>query len=218
MLELGSILILGILAQWMAWRANIPAIVPLIIFGLLAGPISEYYLGEKWLNPVYNGHNNGIFLADSLFAFVSIAIGIILFEGGLTLKKSEWHRVGSSVTKLITLGAAITFVGAGTAAYFITGLSFEIAFLFAALVIVTGPTVIAPILRNVPLNKNVATLLKWEGILIDPIGALAAVLVFEFISVGSGYEYTKEVTTRFYPNRTDDRDRDCRYSGGDCTA
>ena len=187
MLELGSILILGIVAQWMAWRANIPAIVPLIIFGLLAGPISEYYLGEKWLNPVYNGNNNGIFLADSLFAFVSIAIGIILFEGGLTLKKNEWHRVGSSVTKLITLGAAITFAGAGAAAYFITGLSFEIAFLFAGLVIVTGPTVIAPILRNVPLNKNVATILKWEGILIDPVGALTAVLVFEFILASHGH-------------------------------
>ena len=69
--------------------------------------------------------------------------------------------------------------------------------MFSALIIVTGPTVIGPILRNIPLKKDVSAVLKWEGILIDPIGALVAVLVYEFISVGSGYEYTKEALVEF---------------------
>lgn len=77
-------------------------------------------------------------------------------------------------------------------------MSWVISFLFSALIIVTEPTVIAPILRNIPLKKDVSTVLKWEGILIDPIGALVAVLVFEFIVVGKGYEFTKEALTEFW--------------------
>jgi len=119
------------------------------------------------------------------FWFVSLAIGLILFEGGLTLKRAEIRGVGPAILKLITLGSTITFVGAGVAAHYLTGLSWSISFLFAGLIIVTGPTVIAPILRNMPLNRNVSTVLKWEGILIDPVGALVAVLVFEFIISGA---------------------------------
>ena len=91
----------------------------------------------------------------------------------------------------------VTFFGAGVAAHYIFNLSWAISYLFSALIIVTGPTVIAPILRNIPLKKDVSAVLKWEGILIDPIGALVAVLVFEFISVGAGYEYTKEALIEF---------------------
>ena len=90
----------------------------------------------------------------------------------------------SAILKLITIGSLITFVGAGIAAHYLIGLNWQISFLFAGLIIVTGPTVIAPILRNTPLNRNIATVLKWEGILIDPIGALVAVLVFDFIISG----------------------------------
>ena len=134
---------------------------------------------------------------ERLFNFVSLAIGIILFEGGLTLKKEEILNVGPVILKLITLGSVITFFGAAIAAHFIFHLSWDISFLFSALIIVTGPTVIAPILRNIPLKKDISAVLKWESILIDPIGALVSVLVFEFISVGSGYEYTKEALVEF---------------------
>jgi NhaP-type Na+/H+ or K+/H+ antiporter len=98
---------------------------------------------------------------------------------------------------LITLGSVFTFFGAGVAAHYIFGLSWQISFLFSALIIVTGPSVITPILRNIPLKKDISTVLKWEGILIDPIGALVAVLVFEFISVGEGSGYTQTALIEF---------------------
>lgn len=198
MIELAGIVILGIVAQWVAWRMKLPAILPLILIGLLVGPLSTLYTedGSKLIEPVYNGEK-GLFPGELLYHFVSLAISIILFEGGLTLKRSEVRNVGPMITKLITLGSAVTFFGAGIAAHFIFDLSWQISFLFSSLIIVTGPTVITPILRNIPLKKDVSAILKWEGILIDPIGALVAVLVFEFISVGEGQEYTMTALIEF---------------------
>ncbi|MCK5400384.1 MAG: cation:proton antiporter, partial [Flavobacteriaceae bacterium] len=100
-------------------------------------------------------------------------------------------------TKLITIGSLVTFFGSAFVVYLVFNLSWEISFLFSALIIVTGPTVITPILRHIPLKKDISAVLKWEGILIDPIGALVAVLVFEFISVGSGGEFTKTALLEF---------------------
>lgn len=201
MLELAGIIILGILAQWVAWKFKIPAILPLILIGLLVGPIASEFLSEdggKWIEPIWNNDKGvGLFPGDSLYYFVSLAISIILFEGGLTLKRSEIKTVGPVITKLITLGSAVTFFGAGIVAHFTFNLSWDLSFLFAGLIIVTGPTVITPILRNIPLKKDVSTVLKWEGILIDPIGALVAVLVFEFISVGGDSGFTKTALIEF---------------------
>ena len=199
MLELAGIIIFGILAQWVAWKFKIPAILPLILIGLLVGPVAATFLSEdgtKWIEPIWNG-TKGLFPGDGLYSFVSLAISIILFEGGLTLKRNEIKNLGPVITKLITLGAAITFFAAGLAAHFIFGLSWQISLLFSALIIVTGPTVITPILRNIPLKKEVSAVLKWEGILIDPIGALVAVLVFEFISVGGDSGFTKTALIEF---------------------
>ena len=198
MLELAGIIVLGIIAQWVAWKLKLPAILPLILIGLLVGPVSTLISadGTKWLEPVWNG-TEGLFPDERLFNFVSLAISIILFEGGLTLKKEEILNVGPAILKLITLGSLVTFFGAGLATHFIFNISWQISFLFSALIIVTGPTVIAPILRNIPLKKDVSTVLKWEGILIDPIGALAAVLIFEFIRVGEGYNFTIEALIEF---------------------
>jgi NhaP-type Na+/H+ or K+/H+ antiporter len=199
MLELAGIIILGILAQWVAWKLKIPAILPLILIGLLVGPIAAEFLSEdgtKWIEPIWNGEK-GLFPGDSLYYFVSLAISIILFEGGLTLKRSEIKNVGPVITKLITLGSAVTFFGAGVVAHFTFNLSWDLSFLFSGLIIVTGPTVITPILRNIPLKKDISTVLKWEGILIDPIGALVAVLVFEFISVEGDSGFTKTALIEF---------------------
>ncbi|WP_178991410.1 cation:proton antiporter [Winogradskyella schleiferi] len=218
MLELAGIIILGILAQWVAWKFKIPAILPLILIGLLVGPIAAEFLsadGSKWIEPMWiepeldaigkpvlDEHGKpipgrGLFPGESLYYFVSLAISIILFEGGLTLRKSEIKNVGPVITKLITVGSAITFLGSGIVAYYIFDLRWDLSFLFAGLIIVTGPTVITPILRNIPLKKDVSTVLKWEGILIDPIGALVAVLVFEFISVGGDSGFTKTALIEF---------------------
>lgn len=199
MLELAGIIILGILAQWVAWKLKIPAILPLILIGLLVGPIAAEFLsadGTKWIQPIWKD-GKGLFPDESLFYFVSLAISVVLFEGGLTLRVSEIKNVGPIITKLITLGSIVTFFGAAAAAHYIFYLSWEISFLFSALIIVTGPTVITPILRNIPLKKDVSAVLKWEGILIDPIGALVAVLVFEFISVEGGGEFTKTAFVEF---------------------
>jgi NhaP-type Na+/H+ or K+/H+ antiporter len=198
MLELSGIIILGIISQWFAWKLKIPAILPLILIGLFVGPLSTFISadGTKWIEPVWNGVE-GLFPGERIYNFVSLSISIILFEGGLTLKKDEILNVGPSIVKLITLGSLVTFLGAGIATHFIFDLSWAISFLFAALIIVTGPTVIGPILRNIPLKKDVSAVLKWEGILIDPIGALVAVLVFEFISIEGGYEYTKDALIEF---------------------
>ena len=152
--------------------------------------------GAKLIEPIWDG-TKGLFPGEGLYYFVSLAISIILFEGGLTLKRSEIANVGPVITKLITIGSLVTFFGAGVAAHYIFDLSWQISFLFSGLIIVTGPTVITPILRNIPLKKDVSAVLKWEGILIDPIGALVAVLVFEFISVGEGQAFTKTALVEF---------------------
>ncbi len=200
MVELAGIVILGILAQWVAWRFKIPAILPLILIGLAVGPfftlVSEN--GEKLIDPVWSESKGyGLFPGEMLFHFVSLAISVILFEGSLTLKKNEVLNVGPVIIKLITVGTIITFACAGITSHFLFNLSWPIAFLFAALIIVTGPTVITPILRNIPLKKDVSAVLKWEGILIDPIGAVAAVLMFEFISIGQGQEFTQQALIEF---------------------
>ncbi len=199
MLELAGIIILGILAQWVAWKFKIPAILPLILIGLLVGPIAAEFLsddGSKWIEPIWNG-TKGLFPGEGLYYFVSLAISIILFEGGLTLKRSEIKNVGPVISKLITLGSAVTFIGGGILAHLIFDLAWDLSFLFSGLIIVTGPTVITPILRNIPLKKDISAVLKWEGILIDPIGALVAVLVFEFISVEGDSGFTKTALIEF---------------------
>jgi len=192
MVELGSIIILGILSQWVAWRLRVPAILPLILIGLCVGPLSTLYTidGLKLIEPTWHEDiHHGLFPGNLLTYFVELSIGIILFEGGMTLKRDEFSAVGNSIIKLITLGALVTFIGGALLAHYIVPLSWPLSFLFSGLIIVTGPTVIAPILRNLPLNKSVANVLKWEGILIDPVGALVAVLVYEFIHSGGG-EFT----------------------------
>lgn len=177
MIELASILILSVLAQWLAWRIRIPAILPLIVIGLALGPLSTFFTpaGDKLLD------GDNIFSGDLLFAFVSISVGVILFEGGLTLKLKEIRHQAGVVRNLLIIGPLITLIGGGLAAHHFLGLGYQLAFLFGALIIVSGPTVVIPILRNVRPKQEVNNVLKWEGILIDPLGALIAVLVYEFI-------------------------------------
>lgn len=201
MAALSGIIILGILSQWLAWRTKVPAILPLIVTGLLVGPLSTFWTadGSKLIEPLLEKNpESGLFTSSILFSFVSLAIGIILFEGGLTLKRKELAGVGKAIVKLISLGSLVTFIGGGLAARWLMGLDWSIAFLFSGLIIVTGPTVIAPILRNIPLSRNVSAVLKWEGILIDPVGALVSVLVFEFIISGeNGQQFTQHALISF---------------------
>ena len=179
MLELAAIIVLGIFAQWIAWRMRIPAIFPLIIIGLFVGPLSILFLENQWINP------ENIFAGKTMYYFVSLSVGVILFEGGLTLKFKEVRKIAGVVRNLLVIGSVIMLIGGALAAHYILEMDYRVGLLFGSLIIVTGPTVIAPILQSVRPNRNVSTILKWEGIIIDPIGALVAVLVYELFFVAS---------------------------------
>jgi len=171
-LTLALILIAGIACQWLAWRLKLPAIIFLLTCGILAGPL----LG--WLNP-------DRLLGDLLFPFVSLSVAVILFEGSLTLRFRDIPGLEKVIRNLITFGVLISGGIATLATRLLLGFSWELAALFGAIMVVTGPTVIMPMLRSVRPKENVANVLQWEGILIDPIGAILAVLVYEFIVSGS---------------------------------
>ena len=168
LLSIAFIGLIAFLCQWLAWRIKLPAILFLLVAGVLLGPVSEL------LNP------DALF-GKLLFPLISLSVAIILFEGSLTLNFSEIRAQKSVVRQLILIGAAITWlVVAGTSHYLFT-LSWELSVLFGALTVVTGPTVIVPMLRTVRPNAAIANILRWEGILIDPLGALLVVVVYEFI-------------------------------------
>ena len=179
MLELAAIIVFGIFAQWIAWRMRIPAIFPLIILGLFLGPFSTLFLDKQWIDP------ENIFAGKTMYYFVSLSVGVILFEGGLTLKFKEVRQIAGVVRNLLILGSVIMLVGGAFAAHYFLNMDYRVGLLFGSLIIVTGPTVIAPILQSVRPNRNVSTVLKWEGIVIDPIGALVAVLVYELLFVAT---------------------------------
>lgn len=164
---------LGAAAQWLAWRINLPAILPLLIIGFVVGPLTGLVKPLEFISE------------DLLFPAVGLAVGLILFEGGLTLRFPEVREVRRVVLNLISVGALLTWLLVTVASHFLIGLTLPLALLFGALVIVTGPTVIGPLMRSVRAKPRVANILKWEGILIDPIGALVAVLVFEFLLLGN---------------------------------
>ncbi|HZK06962.1 MAG TPA: cation:proton antiporter [Bacteroidales bacterium] len=170
MISLASLIILGIGAQWLAWRLKFPSILFLLILGFVAGPVTGF------LQP-------DLLMGDLLLPFVSLAVAIILFEGGLTLNLKELREIGGVVVGLITVGMMVTWVITAAAAYYLLDLSPQISILLGAILVVTGPTVIGPLLRHIRPNERVNDILKWEGIVIDPIGALLAVLVFEAITI-----------------------------------
>ncbi len=168
MLTLAAIVVLGIAGQWLAWRLRLPSILMLLLFGFIAGPLTGV------LDPDH-------LLGDLLFPVVSLAVALVLFEGGLSLKFSELRGMGSALRNLLTVGALVTWGLSTAAAHWLGGLSLQLATLLGAILVVTGPTVIGPLLRHVRPSGRVGPLLKWEGIVIDPIGAVMAVLVFEVI-------------------------------------
>ena len=165
-LYIAGILALGIAAQWVAWRFRLPAIVLLLAFGVLLGKISG---NETAANQ------------DLFFALVSLAVGIILFEGGLSLDFREIKDTRGAVFRLVSLGLVITWLLTAWFAYQVAGFSPQMALLLGGLLTVSGPTVILPLLRHVQPVRRIGSLAKWEGIVNDPIGAVLAALIFEII-------------------------------------
>lgn len=170
-LLLSAIVGIGIAAQWLAWYLKQPSILFLLVIGILIGPILGY------LDP-------DLLLGELLFPLISLGVAIILFEGSLTLEIDEIKQHGTVVRMLVSVGVLITIAVVALTTYFLFDVDPIIALLFGSLVCVTGPTVIVPLLKSVRPNKTIANILKWEGIIIDPIGAIAVVLVYEYIISG----------------------------------
>lgn len=169
---LAGIGVISLVCQWVAWRMRLPAILFLLVAGIVIGPTLNL------LNP------DGLF-GELLFPIISLAVAVILFEGSLTLKFSELQGHGIMVRNLLATGTVVTCLVATVVAYFALNIPLSLAMLFGSIVVVSGPTVIMPLLRAVRPSARINNILKWEGIVIDPIGALLAVLVFEFI-IASG--------------------------------
>lgn len=187
-LTIAGIIALGAAAQWLAWRINLPAILPLLITGFLLGPVLGLVtpvelVGEKLLFPA-----------------VSLAVSLILFEGGLTLRRQELREIGTTVWRLVSVGGLVTWLIIALAAWLLLGMDLQLAILLGSLLMVTGPTVIGPLLRIVRPVPRVANTLKWEGIVIDPIGAMVAALVYTFIvhaQSGNAFSQTLWTFTMF---------------------
>lgn len=168
LLSLSLIALLGLICQWFAWRIQLPAILFLLLSGILLGP-------------TFGIIDPDLLFGDLLFPFISLSVAIILFEGSLTLKLEELKEIGSSVRNMVSYGALVNAGITTLATHYLIGLNWSMSALFGAIMVVTGPTVIVPMLRSVKPNANISKALRWEGIVIDPLGALLAVLVFEWI-------------------------------------
>lgn len=170
---LALVIAIGVAGQLVAERLGIPSIIVLLGAGLLVGPA----LG--WIDP-------DALYGDLLFPAVSVAVGILLFEGGLSLRWKELGSVGLVLVRLLTLGVAVAAMVGALAAFTLGRLPVGPAILFGVIMVVTGPTVVIPMLRHARLRPRVASALRWEGIFVDPVGAVLAVVVLEVVVVSDG--------------------------------
>ncbi len=164
---------LGIGSQWLAWRLQLPAIVLMLVAGIVAGPVTG------WVNPEVD-------FGDLFRPMVAVAVALILFEGGITLKFKALRDAGPAVKRLVVFGAPLGWIFSTLAAKYGAGLGWEASVIFGGILIVTGPTVVTPLLRQARLSKRPSEILRWEAIVNDPVGALAAVLAFEGVMALSG--------------------------------
>lgn len=177
LIGLTSVIFFGVGAQWVGWKFKLPAILLLLLSGLLAGPVLGLVKPDE-------------LMGDLLTPFINVSVAIILFEGGLSLKFSELKNVGGTIGNLVSIGALLTWALTSVSAYMLFGFGWELAVLLGAVLVVTGPTVVVPLLRQVRPSGQVGSILKWEGIVIDPIGAMIAVLVYEVILTSGFSEAT----------------------------
>ncbi len=163
------ILAAGLASQWVSWRVGVPAIVVLIATGLVLGPLTHVVsMGME---------------AKELTQLIGLGVAVILFESSMNLKLAEYGRVEYGVRRLTILGPPLAWLFGAVAAHWLAGLSWPVAIVLGAILVVTGPTVILPLLRQARLDKEAASLLKWEGIVNDPVGVLLAVLTFQYLTV-----------------------------------
>jgi NhaP-type Na+/H+ or K+/H+ antiporter len=169
-LGIAGVLLLGMTAQWLAWRWRVPSILLLLAFGFIAGRLVTFDTSAH---------------QDMLFSLVSLAVATILLEGGLSLNFHEIRQTHGAVIRLCTLGVGVTWVLATMAAAYFMDMDLRLAALLGAVLVVTGPTVIGPLLRHIKPARSMGAMVRWEGIVVDPIGAMLAVVVFQIILVTS---------------------------------
>jgi NhaP-type Na+/H+ or K+/H+ antiporter len=170
------VMLLGVTAQWIAWRIKVPSILLLLLFGLALG---FWTTPDAVLNRLAGTDDD--FATRILLPLVSLSVAVILFEGGLTLRWGQLAGQFNAVMRLIAFSSVITWILTAVIAHYLLGLSWSVAWLLGAILMVTGPTVVGPLLRQIRPNRRLTSILQWEGILIDPVGAIAAVLVFDVI-------------------------------------
>ena len=175
LIQIAGILIAATACQWLACRVKIPGIVFLLITGILAGPVLGFLNPEKMMGDLFS-------------PFVSMSVALILFEGSLTVNFEQIRGLHIVVRNMVSYGMLVTWIITALAARLGLGLSWQISVLLGAITSVSGPTVIVPMLRTVRPNHNIANILRWEGIIVDPIGAAMAVLAYEFIMSGSAQQ------------------------------
>lgn len=175
LIGLAGIVVIGIAAQWLSWRLRLPAIFLLLLAGFVAGGVTG------WIDP-------DELLGAALFPIVSLSVAIILFEGGLSLDIAELAKIGRVVRNLASIGVVATWVLSAIAARFLLGFDWPLSALLGAILVVTGPTVIIPLLRHIRPTAKLGSAIRWEAIVNDPTGAILAVLVFNAIVVGEGQE------------------------------
>lgn len=171
LIGLAAVIGLGIGAQWLSWRLRLPSILLLLACGFVAGPLTGLLRPDAMFG-------------DVLLPLVSLAVAVILFEGGLSLRVADLREIGPVIRNLMTIGVLVAWMLGALGAHYLAGLSWPLSALIGAVLVVTGPTVILPLLRQVRPAGSIGHIVKWEGIVNDPIGAILAVLVFEAVLTG----------------------------------
>ena len=166
--QIVAIVALGIFSQWIAWRFRLPAIVIMSVAGLIVGPFLGLFNPQESFGDIFN-------------PIISLAVAIVLFEGSLSLDIREIKDSRKSIFRVSTLGSLISWIAGSFAAHYLAGISLDVAFIIGGIFIVTGPTVIMPLLRQAKLKERPATILKWEGLVVDPFGALVALFALEVV-------------------------------------
>ncbi|WP_328804911.1 cation:proton antiporter [Parasphingopyxis marina] len=181
MVKIAVIGVAGVGAQWIAWRTQKPAIALMLIVGILVGPVSAFIPLEIFRGGLINPERDFGALMEPI---IKLAVAVILFEGGLSLNFRELRQAGWAVMRLVVIGVPVGWALGTLAGHYGAGLSWGVAALFGGILVVTGPTVIGPMLRTLRVGPRVSNILKWEGIVNDPIGALLAVFIFAYITYG----------------------------------
>ena len=172
--SLALVPILGVLGQWIAWRTRLPSIIILLFLGFLAGPILSLIDTDQ-------------VFGDILYPLVSLLVSVIVFEGGLNLRIKDLKNIAPSLFRLVLIAPIITIGLMYLLTHYLLGLSSELSIMFSALMVITGPTVIIPLLRHIKVSPKISSLIRWEGILIAPIGTFLIVLVYQSVFIETAH-------------------------------